>query len=344
MSLRILTGVVGVVIVVLFVHGSALAQQPITSAAECAAIRQQIDEFARVLRGHGAVIDSIVIGGGPSVLQRGGTITLDLQHPVARREVDAAIRFLEDSRPGESREQVERLLNTEVLPAYSRIRAVPAQLDMVGDAELSAATNTWAYASNIRYYWAACGSGQGAAAAQQPAAAPPPQTVAEIEAEIAAAEAAVREAEAAVAAAEAEARIAEAEARAEAAEAAAAETTEAAAAIVEDAERLIGESTAAPAAPARREPVMIDPGGLRRSGMRTAGGVALMVFGGLYTYLGVYDESGQDIEGPLMLALGLSLTGFGVALASVWSDVDRPPTWAVNVSPDGIRASKSFGW
>jgi hypothetical protein len=90
---------------------------------------------------------------------------------------------------------------------------------------------------------------------------------------------------------------------------------------------------------------MIDPGGRRRSGGRTGGGVALMVLGGIYTYIGVDGTGhGQEFEAPLYLALGLSLTGLGVALASVWSDVDRPPTWAVNVSPDGIRASKSFGW
>ena len=182
-------------------------------AGLCAATRMQVHEFERVLRGHGAVIDSMVIERGPSVLQRGGTIIIDLQTPEARRAVDAAIRFLEDSRPGESREQVERLVNDEVTPALLRLSAVDGRGDMVRNAELSAATNAWSYAANLRFHWAVCGDYL-AGSAEARAEAAPGQTQPSSDRE---AEAARELAEIEAAIMAAEARTASAEARAEAA-------------------------------------------------------------------------------------------------------------------------------
>ena len=114
----------------------------------------QIDDYERVLRGHGATIDSLAIERGPSVSQRDGTLRIDLRTPEARRAVDAAMKFMRDSRPGESKEHVERLVNTEGMSELARLRAVESEGDMMRATELSAATNAWGYAANLRMYWA----------------------------------------------------------------------------------------------------------------------------------------------------------------------------------------------
>ena len=180
------------------------------------------------------------------------------------------------------------------------------------------------------------------AAQQQPAPAPP--TAAEIaaaEAELAAAEAALREAET-------EARIAAAEARAEAAEAAAEAATAAADQIVGDAEQLIlgGGAAAAPATPTIGDRFR-QPERRRRSAGRTTGGVLMLGVGALFTYAG-FEEGVEEIsiedQGTRYIWAGTTLMFWGTLLATVYSDVADDNTVAVNVSPRGVRVSKSFGW
>ena len=180
-------------------------------------------------------------------------------------------------------------------------------------------------------------------AAQQPAAPPPLPTAAEIaalEAEIAAAEAAVREAEAAVQAAETEERIAAAEARAEAAEAEAARVAAEAARIVEEAESL---GVAPPVI--RTFGQRFQPEPRRRSGVRTAIGGIMAGFGGLFTVAAADNfANGYTDNGTAALVLGLPPLILGLALATAWSDVPDTRSVSIAVSPDGFRASKTFGW
>jgi hypothetical protein len=185
------------------------------------------------------------------------------------------------------------------------------------------------------------------AAQQRPTPAPPTEAeLAAAEAELAAIEEALREAEAEAREAEAEARVAEAEARAKAAEAAAEAAAEEAAQIVRDAEQLIGEPTAAPATP-RIGDQFRQPERRRRSAGRTTGGVLMLGVGALFTYAG-FEEGVEEIsiedQGTRYIWAGTTLMFWGTLLATVYSDVADDNTVAVNVSPRGVRVSKSFGW
>ena len=135
-------------LVLAFVPSGAEAQDP-----RCAGTRMQIEEFARTMRGAGAVVDDIT-DGLPTVSQGDGLIRMNMRHPTARREVDAAIRFLNDHRPENTLQDIERLANTALIPALNRIRAIDAAGDVMRNAELIVAINAWSYAANLRGYWA----------------------------------------------------------------------------------------------------------------------------------------------------------------------------------------------
>jgi hypothetical protein len=85
----------------------------------------------------------------------------------------------------------------------------------------------------------------------------------------------------------------------------------------------------------------------RRSAGRTTGGVLMLGVGALFTYAG-FEEGVEEIsiedQGTRYIWAGTTLMFWGTLLATVYSDVADDNTVAVNVSPRGVRVSKSFGW
>lgn len=124
----------------------------------CEAGRRQVEEYEQALFQNGAIVDSLVIRRGPSVVQRGRTIVIDLRHPAARYAVDTAVRFLQDARPGESVEYVEGLVDTHMTAEVHRLRAVESERgSMLSPVELNAGLMALGFAGNLRTYWAGCG-------------------------------------------------------------------------------------------------------------------------------------------------------------------------------------------